>query len=318
MDSATTAASIQAGSQLLSTSANIAAQSSLNKRTREWNEKMRSLSRQEALSDWNMQNEYNSPRAQMQRYRDAGLNPHLIYGQSNESPVVKSADTPSWNPRSPDIQLDAAPAIQAYQNTRMQEAQIDNLEAARTVQEQEAILKAAQIHQTIAQTENTESSTLRSKFDLQQQTGLSPFLLEAAKKNVEKLSAETTQLVDNNERQAVLTASSIMEALERVAAIRINNLKVAAETSNTKQASEKLSAEIAQIKQGILNAKKDNEIKEEQLELMRRGQNPNDPTYLRKIGEWLDKYVPTPKEFKRRVDSTYNDFQRWNNSYERK
>lgn len=37
--------------------------------------------RQEALEDWNRQNEYNSPKNQMQRYKDAGLNPQLIYGQ---------------------------------------------------------------------------------------------------------------------------------------------------------------------------------------------------------------------------------------------
>lgn len=29
---------------------------------------------------WEMQNQYNSPSAQMQRYKDAGLNPNLIYG----------------------------------------------------------------------------------------------------------------------------------------------------------------------------------------------------------------------------------------------
>lgn len=32
---------------------------------------------------WNMQNEYNTPKAQMQRYIDAGLNPNLIYTQQN-------------------------------------------------------------------------------------------------------------------------------------------------------------------------------------------------------------------------------------------
>lgn len=32
---------------------------------------------------WNMQNEYNNPKAQMQRYIDAGLNPNLIYSQQN-------------------------------------------------------------------------------------------------------------------------------------------------------------------------------------------------------------------------------------------
>lgn len=34
------------------------------------------------VANWNMENEYNSPKAQYQRYTDAGLNPNLIYGGS--------------------------------------------------------------------------------------------------------------------------------------------------------------------------------------------------------------------------------------------
>ena len=34
---------------------------------------------------WNMQNEYNLPKNQMQRYQDAGLNPNLIYGEGSAS-----------------------------------------------------------------------------------------------------------------------------------------------------------------------------------------------------------------------------------------
>lgn len=34
---------------------------------------------------WNMTNQYNTPAAQMQRFMDAGLNPNLIYSQSNEA-----------------------------------------------------------------------------------------------------------------------------------------------------------------------------------------------------------------------------------------
>lgn len=39
---------------------------------------------------WNLQNEYNSPAAQMQRFREAGLNPNLIYGQTNMAGSVGS------------------------------------------------------------------------------------------------------------------------------------------------------------------------------------------------------------------------------------
>lgn len=44
------------------------------------------------LYTWNLQNEYNSPKAQMQRFAEAGLNPNLIYSRSNTaSPVASSA-----------------------------------------------------------------------------------------------------------------------------------------------------------------------------------------------------------------------------------
>lgn len=46
---------------------------------------------------WNMQNAYNSPAAQMERYQAAGLNPNLIYGQSNTADQVTAASSPNYN-----------------------------------------------------------------------------------------------------------------------------------------------------------------------------------------------------------------------------
>lgn len=59
---------------------------------------------------WAKQNEYNSPKAQMQRLSDAGLNPNLMYGQgttgvSSPPPVARlesgSIDTPDYGPADP-------------------------------------------------------------------------------------------------------------------------------------------------------------------------------------------------------------------------
>ena len=53
---------------------------------RETNEANRQLAQYEwnrNLEMWNLQNQYNSPAAQMQRFKQAGLNPNLIYGQGN-------------------------------------------------------------------------------------------------------------------------------------------------------------------------------------------------------------------------------------------
>ncbi len=49
------------------------------------------------LDFWNMQNAYNSPQAQMERYQSAGLNPNLIYGQSNTADQVTAASSPNYN-----------------------------------------------------------------------------------------------------------------------------------------------------------------------------------------------------------------------------
>lgn len=58
------------GSQASANKANL----ELAKYQNEWNLKM-----------WNMQNEYNTPKNQMARYLDAGLNPNLIYGSGSSS-----------------------------------------------------------------------------------------------------------------------------------------------------------------------------------------------------------------------------------------
>lgn len=51
------------------------------------------------LQLWQLQNEYNTPAAQMKRYQDAGLNPNLIYGQSNEASAPASASAPQFRPQ---------------------------------------------------------------------------------------------------------------------------------------------------------------------------------------------------------------------------
>lgn len=65
------------------------------------------------LEMWNRQNEYNTPAAQMQRFKDAGLSPHLIYGRGESGnagspqPFVKSERTPNTNPIVDYLQLKA-------------------------------------------------------------------------------------------------------------------------------------------------------------------------------------------------------------------
>jgi hypothetical protein len=53
------------------------------------------LAYQRQVASWNMQNAYNSPEAQMNRFKAAGLNPHLIYGQGTAG---NATSMPQYNP----------------------------------------------------------------------------------------------------------------------------------------------------------------------------------------------------------------------------
>lgn len=53
------------------------------KRQNAYNIQAENRAMQNNIQLWNMQNEYNTPAAQMQRLKDAGLNPNLAYGTAN-------------------------------------------------------------------------------------------------------------------------------------------------------------------------------------------------------------------------------------------
>ncbi len=45
---------------------------------------------------WNAQNEYNKPANQMELYKEAGLNPHLIYGTGSQAASGSAGDQPAY------------------------------------------------------------------------------------------------------------------------------------------------------------------------------------------------------------------------------
>lgn len=61
----------------------IASQKQENQRNRDYNLNLAKMQNQWNIEQWNRENAYNSPAAQMARYKSAGLNPDLIYGQQN-------------------------------------------------------------------------------------------------------------------------------------------------------------------------------------------------------------------------------------------
>lgn len=80
------------------------------------------------LEMWNRMNEYNTPLAQMARFKEAGLNPNLIYGQGTPG---NAATMPKYNAPTMDytkrLPLQIPEVVGTYQNLMLQQAQIDNV-----------------------------------------------------------------------------------------------------------------------------------------------------------------------------------------------
>lgn len=84
------------------------------------------------LELWNMNNEYNTPEAQMERYKEAGLNPNLIYGSGsasagNSSSPAKGYDAPTL--QRAEVQNYMPQAAQIFMNGVQQAVNIQKTQA---------------------------------------------------------------------------------------------------------------------------------------------------------------------------------------------
>jgi hypothetical protein len=83
-----------------------------------------------AEQDWQRAAQYNSPMQQMKRFKEAGLNPNLIYGKASEMPVMKSPTTSSTRGSTPRVEnpLQNVNVAQAYYSAQMMEKQLKLLD----------------------------------------------------------------------------------------------------------------------------------------------------------------------------------------------
>jgi len=163
------AAAISGGASLLGNLFNIGSQNRTNQRQQSYNQQMYDRQRADALADWNMQNTYNSPSQQMQRFKEAGLNPNLIYGQMTNSPVIRSTDQKAPDFVAPKLDTNiGANALMNYYSIKGTEAQIKQQEASTELIKQQAQGKKLENENLIDQSpylleEKFQSSRLKGK-----------------------------------------------------------------------------------------------------------------------------------------------------------
>jgi hypothetical protein len=272
-------AAILGGGQLASQGINALVQSGMNKKTREWNEKMYGMQRQHSLQDWQMQNAYNSPEQQMARLKAAGLNPHLIYGggPGNVSQPVRSTDTKSWNPTAPQFDLGGAAksALFGAVDLELKNIQKDRIAELTQVARQQALNQASQTAKNVQE-------TAKSKFQLDQSKALQSYVLEAAKLGVKQQEANISSTLTNTQRT---TQQIVTEAL-----MQQPNLKLAlADIDQRRANTAKTEEERYNIRQDTRNKERAGILQQIEIDLREKGINPNDPMYMRVLGQAIDK-----------------------------
>lgn len=259
------AAMIAAGASIASTGANAYATGRMNKKSRKFAEKMYGRQREDAIADWQMQNEYNSPAAQMQRFREAGLNPNLIYGQMTDSPAVRSSEAAHWNPEA--ARFDLGNAVGAYQDAQMKEAQTDNLAAQKALIEAQTIAQGQSVAESAARTGKIIQDTEIGKETLRNAAAMSDSNLEALQAGVKKTLADTTFTLDQNERSRVMQKSNLDKQAEEI-------LRIRQERGESQE-------RIKLMEQQIENLKKEGILKKLDIDMRENGIMPSDPAWIR-------------------------------------
>jgi len=218
--------------------ANIASTLVTNRQQAKTNLDIYNRQRIDALADWNRQNEFNSPAAQMQRYKDAGLSPHLIYGQQNTAPAIRSTEAKAPNFMAPSLDT----------NALLMSAQLDNIkantlktltEAGIKVDTKDYIVGKAKYssdlenykgQQMLAQTEFTRAQTESTK-------KLTPERVKQIRTSAQNLAANTDLVGKKKE--------ALIETIE--------NLKKTRELLTEKVKIEKFEAETVQKNKSLWN-----------------------------------------------------------------
>lgn len=230
---------IAAGASIAGQAINAGSQSATNQSQLSYAREMYEKQRADALADWNMQNQYNSPKEQMIRFKEAGLNPNLIYGQMSNSPVVRSSSPQSYNPTAPqaDLGSTANMALSQYYDTQLKTAQIDLVKAQADATMKEALIKAVTNEKLqrelpyVAQNMEAQLSgqLLKNQAQVQQNKEMFPQQIAQAKANIQQTLASTNltneqKIKVSQEVQNLIKTGDLQEFEKKLKEFEVNNM----------------------------------------------------------------------------------------------
>jgi len=201
------------------------AQKEANQQNREW-----------ALEDWHRQNEYNHPAQNMERLRQAGLNPNLVYGKGADMAATTIRQTEA----KPTPELSAPTDMQALHNSIMLNQQlktnqstIDLQNAQRASIEEDARRK--RIDNDLFEEANQKDSGNTYMYDKQ---------LKAIQIDLNATEAEIQKELKEKGNQ-------VQKAVEELANLKLQGAQLQAQNLLVGAQKDKTLAEIDNVKQNL-------------------------------------------------------------------
>lgn len=251
----------------------LAFQKAENQKTREYNMMLARYQNQENLAQWNRQNQYNLPEKQMQRLRQAGLNPDLMYSNGTVGNSMSSPEMTSGAPASP-MDYSALGGMRTFGdvvtqtlNNEMQRAQIEAIKANtnKTKEETTGVILA---NENLTYKNLVDAATTGQKIEMENlNVKIAKNALDLGAKNLEKLGKELTtldQTIKQNDEQLKILQNA-------VAGGALDNELKRKEVDNymVKLNNELLNSESMRAYQKAMTAKQWQEFKQDSLKFQR-------------------------------------------------
>jgi len=280
-------AAIGAAGSVLGSGINAWQTGRMNEKSMKFSREMYQRQYDDNLRFWQMQNEYNTPAAQMQRFREAGLNPALIYGQTNTAGPLTSPDvqkpqfeTPRWGDMVPNVLA----TLDATTNLELKQAQIDNVKAQNDVIKADAILKGSLISGVEA---STRGKILQYNKDLE----LYDTDVTARKEALRKLQTDIDLSLRRDTREALMNASNLSEASERIKSMVQDRGYKRQQIAQSREEVIRIREDTKRIVEQISLMQKEGKIKALDAWLADQSIRPGDPVWYRAIASFFDTMI---------------------------
>lgn len=232
-------------------------QQQTNRQQMDFQRSMYGRMREDALSDWHMQNEWNHPTQQMQRLKEAGLNPTLVYGKGATAPTqaVRSSQAPTTNITAPRVDTQGINPIMDYANVSQIEAKTQlDLAKARNEDVRSIILgidasrgeRQDKLEESLFDINLEAADAALANTRAQTETEIQRKLnLETERKKTE---ADTQYVLDKNQREEIANTTNIAYTMKKIMHEEAKTAKTQLERQQIKKALEKTDVEIQILK----------------------------------------------------------------------